>query len=207
MRKLLVILLALTIVSGAFGLAIGSEKGKLTIWTDQVRGPIIRQAAKEFEDKYDIPITVQEMAFGDVRDKLSVAGPAGKGPDILIGAHDWLGQLVSNGLVKPLQFMEKRKSEFTDISIRAFSYAGDIYGLPYATEAIALIYNKDLVPEPPQTWDELLKIAERLTNPKKRSIWLLGPCTSTRRLPQFSLPQRLRRLRIREKPRWYTRTL
>ena len=31
-----------------------------------------------------------------------VAGPAGEGPDIIIGAHDWLGELVTNGLLAPI---------------------------------------------------------------------------------------------------------
>ena len=31
--------------------------------------------------------------------------------------------------------------------------------MPYATEAIALYYNTDLVSEPPTTWDELSEMA------------------------------------------------
>jgi maltose-binding protein MalE len=39
--------------------------------------------------------------------------------------------------------------------------------MPYALEAVALYYNKDLVPNPPKTWDELKSIAKKLQDDKK----------------------------------------
>jgi maltose-binding protein MalE len=40
-----------------------------------------------------------------------------------------------------------------------------LYGLPYAREGVALVYNKALVPEPPATWEELVELARALTDP------------------------------------------
>ena len=37
-----------------------------------------------------------------------------------------------------------------------------LYGLPYATEAIALYYNADLVPEPPATFEEMTALCDAL---------------------------------------------
>lgn len=167
MRKLMLIILSLSLMVGIFGMSQASEPGKLLIWTDDTRAPVLRQVKEEFTAEYGISVKVQEMPFGDVRDKLSVAGPAGEGPDILIGAHDWLGQLVANGLIEPLSFMEDMKGQFVNSSIEAFTYGKKIYGLPYATEAIALIYNKDLVSTPPSTFKELIKMAKKLTDPEK----------------------------------------
>jgi maltose/maltodextrin transport system substrate-binding protein/arabinogalactan oligomer/maltooligosaccharide transport system substrate-binding protein len=121
---------------------------------------------KEFTDKYSVPVVVQELGFGDVRDQLKIAGPAGEGPDIIIGAHDWLGELVTNGLLEPMDLGDKAKS-FDPVALRAFSYDGKLYGVPYAVEAIALMYNKDLVPTPPATWDELKAIAKKLQDEGK----------------------------------------
>jgi maltose-binding protein MalE len=101
---------------------------------------------------------VQELAFGDIRDRLIVAGPAGEGPDIIIGAHDWLGQLVAAGVVAPLD-VSGVADQFSEAALAAFNYEGQIYGLPYAVENIALIRNTDLVPEAPATFEELVDTA------------------------------------------------
>ena len=150
-----------------------SEKGKLLIWADETRKPVIDEIAKHFTELYGVPVEVQEVPFGDIRDKLGVAGPAGEGPDIIIGAHDWLGQLVANGLLEPLNFMEEMKDEFVKTAIDAFTYGKKIYGVPYATEAIGLIYNRKLVPNPPKTWKELLEISRKMTNPEKKMYGFL----------------------------------
>lgn len=143
-----------------------SEEGSLTIWVDRERVPMVEKVGKAFEEKYKVPIRVQQLGFGDIRDQLKLAGPAGEGPDIIIGAHDWLGELVVNGLLTPLDLGDKAKS-FDPVSIKAFTYDGKLYGLPYLVEAIALYYNKDLVPQAPQTWAELKDIAKKLQDEKK----------------------------------------
>lgn len=143
--------------------AAASVEGELLIWADEVRAPIMADLGKQFEAEYGIPVRVQELGLGDIRSQLSVAGPAGEGPDIIVGAHDWLGELVANGVVEPIDLSD-RLHEFVPVAIEAFTWGETIYGVPIAFEAIGLIYNKALVPEPPQTWDELLAIARRLTD-------------------------------------------
>ncbi|HSH21281.1 MAG TPA: maltose ABC transporter substrate-binding protein, partial [Candidatus Caenarcaniphilales bacterium] len=109
----------------------------------------------------DVPVAVHQLGFGDIRDQLQLRGPAGEGPDIIIGAHDWLGQLVTNGLVAPLDLGTNGES-VDPVALEAFTYNGELYGLPYASEAVALYYNTELVPEAPATWDELKSIATEL---------------------------------------------
>ncbi len=145
---------------------LASKEGTLTIWVDGGRVKMMESLGKKFTEKYNVPVAVQELGFGDVRDQLKIAGPAGEGPDIIIGAHDWLGELVTNGLLTPLDLGDKAKN-LDPVAIKAFTYEGKLYGLPYNTEAIALYYNKDLVPEPPKTWDELKAIAKKLQDEKK----------------------------------------
>lgn len=145
---------------------LASKEGTLTIWIDQARVPMIENLGEKFEEKYGVAVAVQELGFGDVRDQLKIAGPAGEGPDIIIGAHDWLGELVSNGLLEPLDLGDKA-TQVDPVAIKAFSYGGKLYGLGYNVEAIALIYNKDLVPQPPKTWDELKAIAKKLQDDKQ----------------------------------------
>jgi len=138
-----------------------SEEGTLTIWADEVRAPILTEVGEAFTAEFGVPVQVHQLGFGDIRDQLQLRGPAQEGPDIIIGAHDWLGQLATNGLVAEMELGAKADS-FDEVALQAFTYDGVLYGMPYASEAIALYYNPDLVPEPPETWDELKEIAQQL---------------------------------------------
>lgn len=130
----------------------------LVIWADDTRTPVIQTFADDFAEQNGITVAVQELAFGDIRDRLITAGPAGEGPDIVIGAHDWLGQLVAAGVVAPLD-VSSVQDQFSEATIQAFNYEGTIYGLPYAIENIALVRNVDLAPESPATFEDMVETA------------------------------------------------
>lgn len=133
----------------------------LVIWADDTRAPAITPFAEQFGEDNGITVAVQELPFGDIRDRLVTAGPAGEGPDIIIGAHDWLGQLVAAGVVAPLD-ISAVQDQFSEAAVTAFNYSGQIYGLPYAVENIALIRNTDLVPDAPATFEDLVATAKQL---------------------------------------------
>lgn len=143
-----------------------SKEGTLVIWLDTLRRKALEPLIKNFSAQNGIDVVLQEVEFGSIRDQLKLAGPAGQGPDLIIGANDWLGELVSNGLIDPVDYSAKT-NQFDPVAINAFTYNGKTYGVPYATEAIALVYNKDLVPTPPKTWDELKTVAKQLQDSGK----------------------------------------
>jgi maltose-binding protein MalE len=98
----------------------------------------------------------------DIRSQAIIAIPAGEGPDIYLGVHDWLGALVNSGLVAPIDLGDKR-GEFVPSTLDAFTYTdGQLYGVPYATENLGFFYNTDLVQTVPTTWDEVLQIGAAL---------------------------------------------
>lgn len=133
----------------------------LVIWADDTRAPVLESLAEEFEAEFGLGIVVTEKAFDDIRDDFKVAGPAGEGPDIIIGAHDWLGELVENGLVAEIDLSAK-SDQFLDAAVQAFTYDGTLYGMPYSTENVAFVYNPDMVAEPPTTWTEVEELAAQL---------------------------------------------
>jgi maltose-binding protein MalE len=133
----------------------------LVIWADDTRTPAITPFAEQFGEENGITVAVQELPFGDIRDRLVTAAPAGEGPDIIIGAHDWLGQLVAAGVVSPLD-LSAVEADLNEAAVSAFNYEGQTYGLPYAVENIALIRNTDLVPEAPATFEDLVTTAMEL---------------------------------------------
>jgi arabinogalactan oligomer / maltooligosaccharide transport system substrate-binding protein len=130
----------------------------LVIWADDTRTPVIRPLAEAFGEENGLTVAVQEVAFDQIRERFQAAAPAGQGPDIIIGAHDWLGQLVTSGVVAPID-LGGAAGDFSDVALEAMSYEGQLYGLPYAIENIALIRNTELVPESPATFEELEEVA------------------------------------------------
>ena len=130
----------------------------LVIWADDTRTPVLEPFADDFGSENEVEVAIQEVAFDDIRERLITAGPAGEGPDIIIGAHDWLGELVENGVLANVD-LTGVEDDLEEVTVQAFTYEGQTYGLPYATENVGLFRNTDLVPDAPQTWEELEDIA------------------------------------------------
>jgi len=135
----------------------------LRIWADDTRTPILLGLADDFLAEYNVALEVEDLGVvQDIRSQVIIAIPAGEGPDIFIGVHDWLGALVESGLVAPLDLGD-RESDFVQSNLDAFTYTdGNLYGMPYASENLGFFYNTDLVPEPPTTWEEVLQIGREL---------------------------------------------
>ena len=127
------------------------------IWADETRVQALEPFVEQFGTDNGITVALQELEFDEIRSQFSTAAPAGEGPDIIVGAHDWLGELVTNGLVAPIDLANA--GEYAEVAIDAMTYDGQLYGVPYAIENIALVRNTDLVPEAPATFEELEQIA------------------------------------------------
>jgi arabinogalactan oligomer / maltooligosaccharide transport system substrate-binding protein len=142
----------------------------LVIWADDSRAGVLKPLADKFGAANGIKVAVQELQFGDIRDQLKLSGPAGEGPDILVGAHDWLGDLATNGLIEPIDI--KKPKDLSPVALKAFTYNQKVYGMPYAVENIALVRNTTLVPKAPKTFAELEKIALALKKAGKVDVAL-----------------------------------
>ncbi|HRQ00716.1 MAG TPA: extracellular solute-binding protein, partial [Terrimesophilobacter sp.] len=68
---------------------------------------------------------------------------------------DWLGELVTNGVVAPLELGDSA-SGYLPVAIDAATYEGTVYMLPYAVENIAVLRNADLVPEAASSFDDMI---------------------------------------------------
>ncbi len=153
---------------------LASVPGELLIWCDSERAPVLREVAVRFVSEYGITVRIQELPFGDIRDNLAIVAPTGEGPDIIVGAHDWLGQLVTDGLIDPIDIADE--SQFLTSGLEAFTWGGQRYGIPYAIEAIGFIYNKDLAGEDGfQTFEELIEVGRKLKAEGKYALVMPQP--------------------------------
>lgn len=132
----------------------------LVIWADDIRAETMQELGDQFGQEQGVTVAVQEVAFEDIRGQLQQAGPAGEGPDIILGANDWIGELVTNGAIAPVEL--SNPGDFQDVAIEAFTWDGQLVGVPYAVENLALFRNTDLVPEAPSTWEEVVDTSLQL---------------------------------------------
>lgn len=127
----------------------------LTVWVDADRAPVLKDAAADFTKESGVKVKLVQKDFGKIQDEFIAQVPSGKGPDITIGAHDWLGNFATNGVVQPIELGDKA-AEFEEVAIQAMSYEGKTYGLPYAIENIALLRNTALAPEAPTDYNDMI---------------------------------------------------
>ncbi|MEA3337169.1 MAG: maltose ABC transporter substrate-binding protein [Chloroflexota bacterium] len=138
-----------------------AASAQLSIWADKERMAALEPLKEKALNDLGVELVLSEVGFGDIRDKVKLAGPAGEGPDIFIGAHDWLGELYLNDLVAPINLGAKA-DQFFGPAIDGFTYNGELVGMPYATENPAFVYNPELVEKAPETWDEVIEMAAAL---------------------------------------------
>jgi len=130
----------------------------LVVWTDQPKVEAIQQIADGFAKENGISVDVQ--ATTDTQASFVTANAAGNGPDVVVGAHDWIGNLVQNGAIEPLQLSAEQLSPYAHNAVEAVTYQEKLYGLPYGVEALVLYRNTALVPQTPATLDDAFKAGQ-----------------------------------------------
>ncbi|MEW1962224.1 maltose ABC transporter substrate-binding protein [Microbacterium sp. NPDC077644] len=132
-----------------------STDSSLTVWVDAERVDALQGAADAYEEKTGVKVEIVGKDVDTIKDDFIQQVPTGKGPDITMGAHDWLGELSTNGVVAPLELGDSA-SDYLDVALQASTYDGTVYMLPYAVENIAVLRNADLVAEPATDFADMI---------------------------------------------------
>lgn len=147
------------------------EGATLLVWEDKEHRAHMEELAKGFTEKYGVQVKVDEVGGGDQINKLINDGPAGVGADVVIFPHDNLGKAVAAGLLLPNDYFgDVTKEENSEASVKAFTFKGELYGYPRSVETYALFYNKDLMPNPPKTFDEVKAFAKTFNGDGKYAL-------------------------------------
>jgi len=160
-------------VIGALGSAafpaMAAEKGSLLIWINGDKGyEGIAKIAQKFTKDTGIAVKVEHPE--DAIAKFEQAAAAGKGPDIWMWPHDRAGSWISAGLITPVTPSKKTVESIDPLAWKAWNIGGKTWGYPISIEAVALLYNKDLVPTAPKTWEEVIALDKTLAPKGKRAI-------------------------------------
>ena len=133
--------------------------GELVIWADETRTPILKEYVTDFESQFGVKVKVEEHVES-LREDFLTATEQGQGPDIMVGPHDWTGQLAADGVISPITLSADQQAALNEASIKALTVDGQIWGAPCSIENIGLFRNTDLAPDAPSTFEELIQMGE-----------------------------------------------
>ncbi len=158
--------------------------GKIVVWTD-FDGPELEWFTKTADAFSKTPaaggatVELQKVNLGESRDKFIQSAPKGEGPDLIATIpHDQIGQFAAAGVLEPMsKYIDTAfKADVAASALDGFSYNGKLFGVPMWGEAVAIVYNKKLLPGGvPKTWDDFIATAQKLTNADKQDFGFLAP--------------------------------
>ncbi|MUZ73524.1 extracellular solute-binding protein [Agrobacterium vitis] len=126
-----------------------------------------------------IKIEYRLLQFDDVVTEAMRAYSTGQAPDIIAVDNPEHALFASRGAFLDLTDMIAKSDvikpqNYFPGPLASVTWKGHYYGVPKATNTIALYYNRDMFKakgldplKPPQTWDELLAAARKLNDPAK----------------------------------------
>ncbi|GGJ28086.1 sugar ABC transporter substrate-binding protein [Deinococcus roseus] len=159
-----------------------AQAEKLTLWTglDGKELEWLTQTAKDFSKTREgagVTVDVVVVPYNEIDNKLKQSAPTGTGPDLLgLLPHDRVGALATAGVLEPVsQYLDaKTRSDLPPSAMDAMSYNGKLFGFPAFGEAVAIVYNKKLLPGGiPKTWSSFISTAQKLTNPQAQQFGFL----------------------------------
>jgi maltose/maltodextrin transport system substrate-binding protein len=127
--------------------ALGWTNGELLLWMDAGQARTLEPIAKSFEARYGLKVTVQSPP--SVTNNFPNAAQCSQGPDIVLWAHDKVGEWADAGLISPIDVLPAFRDKYFSKAWEAVEYKNQVWGYPIGLETVTLIYNKNLMTGPP----------------------------------------------------------
>ena len=169
----LVVTAIAAVVAVSAGTSANNQATKVVIWADADRVPAVTQIANAWAASKGVTVQVVQKQMGPIRQEVSTVAVE-TAPDVIVGAHDWTGELSTNGSIVPLTLSAATKKDFPAYSVDAFSYGiavKRLYAMPVALENIALVTNTKLA-KVPTSFADLEKQALAVKKKTKAQVGL-----------------------------------
>ncbi|WP_214079478.1 sugar ABC transporter substrate-binding protein [Mesotoga sp.] len=168
---LMLVVLAFTGVSQVINIWIGGQVAELDETWDMIVG--------KFEKETGMKVEVQLFGFDIYYDKLLTALQGGQGPDLAFAdLGGWVPTFAERGWLEPMGSLLDSWDGTEQIWPNLWptvQHNGERYGLPWYTDCRLLLYNQTMFDQagldrdnPPETWEELVFQAMKLTDASKR---------------------------------------
>ncbi|WP_221564574.1 ABC transporter substrate-binding protein [Alkalihalobacillus sp. TS-13] len=125
----------------------------------------------EAQDKVEVKATF--VPYGEFKNQLMISGTNQASPDLVISGINEVQLFAKSGVLEDMTKMVEEwefKDQITKDIMAIHKMDGSVYGLPIKTNAIVLFYNKDMISEPPTTWEDLKQVAAEASNGKQNGF-------------------------------------
>lgn len=136
----------------------GNEGGSITFMAPDWAIPTDNQL-KAFTDETGIEVTVNEVGWDDIRDKMVTAAAGGQAvADVVEVDWSWVGEFYAADWLEPLEVSDEVKADMP--TLETFTKDGNVLAIPYANDYRLSYYNTKQyedagIKDEPQTWDEV----------------------------------------------------
>jgi len=167
----------------------GQQKTTITVqtyWSPEQpwsTGYVLIETFKQYEKLHpDVEIKHYYVPFGDLVKKLITQALTGDFPDVVFADNPDIQYLARAGVFKDITKLVQEWGVWKDFipgSQLAVTYRNKIYALHQSTNNLALWYNKDYfkqvgIASPPETWDDLLKVCQKLKASLPANVYPIG---------------------------------
>jgi len=112
----------------------------------------------------DVKIAAEPVNYDDAAVKMTL--PGGDHADVFAAPHSQIADMVSEKLILPVDGASPNLSgDCLPEAVDAVSWQGQTWGYPLAIDTYALLYNYDLLKEPPKTWADIKTLAKKFNDP------------------------------------------
>jgi maltose-binding protein MalE len=136
---------------------------EIVVWADESRGANLKKVLAVKADW--VPgYTVKVVSFSNfdaLKDAFDKATDA-TGPDIVVGANDWVPTGAKSGKLAPITVTAAVKARFNPTQFLDLTYKGKVYGVPVDINNVAMIYNTELTKTAPKTFGEMVEVYKSL---------------------------------------------
>lgn len=164
MRPVWLVVFSVLVLAGC---AAEEDKVRISIWhtRDSAERAFLEAKVAEYNAMHDDrEVTTLYYSPEDLRRVFIIAAVGGQGPEIIYSAADDVSIFAVADATQPLDdlFPQTFFDAFTEDGIIQWENETWMIGDQVGTY-LAFVYNKDLMPEPPETLDDLIEKAQALT--------------------------------------------
>jgi len=139
----------------------GTELNILSVVTPQFDGLMLRDG--EFTELTGIETEWTFIPFGSLQEKINAEGIAANGAFDVVNYLDSWGPPNAHWLMRIDDLMARdgiSMDRYPAAFARSAQFEGETLGFPLRAHPQVLFYRKDLIPEPPESWEEIAAMAE-----------------------------------------------
>jgi len=151
----------------------GAPAITVAIWSGPEHDALV-EAVKAYRAKTGRPVNIEMIARDALQQKVTLDIMTGAGRyDVVYSDSAWTAQFIVAGRLTPFgpyindASLPKTDLDAKSVGLKAFTYKNEIYGFPSEGDTAFFFYRKDLLAKAglkvPQTWDEYLAAAKKLT--------------------------------------------